>query len=235
MKKANKIKSANNKYADNKYLSNDFTNKIKYSPNTVSPELILLLKKTVPFLRKDSVYRVGHSLRVAKFAESLAKKEGADMQVVQFAAILHDIGKYKETKEKNHCLLGAEIAVSILKDFKLSKDKNKDERKKENIIHAIKVHSFMHKNLAETIEAKIIQDADKLDRLSPVRIADYFYYGSKKGKSFSSISNRIKNILKNTNSFNTKSAKAMAEERKRLCRKFMDIFERDFVDEPVRD
>lgn len=200
-----------------------------------------LLRMIAPFLKKSNPDRLKHSLRVLKIAEYIAQQEKADTEVVQFAALLHDIGKYKDaghrTKlkkqknhpHKNHAEFSVEISASVLNSFKLTKQKKKD------IFYAIKNHgSFI---AAETIEARIIQDADRLDRLSPVRVANLFYYGgnyygSKECKSFPQLATKIINTLNETTACNTRAARKLAKKKLKLCLDFMNEFKNDYVEEP---
>lgn len=188
----------------------------------MNQKLKKIWKISLPHQKKGD--RTEHTLRVLKFAEQLARKEKADLGVVRFAAILHDIGKYKETKKKKHAVCGEEMSRPILKNFSFS------EERKNNILHCVRRHSKHSGDKAKTLEAKIIQDADKLDRLSPVRMAIYFYVGALKGKKFSVIIKKVKKIVSDTKNFNTKSARELAKQKKKLCHEFIRNFEHDWVD-----
>jgi len=183
-----------------------------------------LLGLATPLLNKAGPGRLEHTLRVLRIAEYLAKKEKADLQVVKFAAILHDIGKYKESEEKRHAAISAEMSSNILDQFNLS-----DENKKK-IIQAISIHSKYTGNKTMSIEDKIIQDADKLDRLSAVRIGSFFYMGAIKKINFSNIITKIKNWINNNTNYNTKSAKQLSKEKLKFCRNFISTFEKEWID-----
>ncbi len=119
-----------------------------------------------------------HSERVMKLALHLAIEEEADRQVVQLAAILHDIGR-KVQDESNgqlcHADEGAKLARDILVNYDLTKNV------KENIVHCIKTHRFRNAHEPETIEAKVLYDADKLDSIGAVGIGRAFLFAGEIG------------------------------------------------------
>ena len=106
-----------------------------------------------------------HTERVVELCKYLGKILEADMEVLIPAAILHDIGREKE----NHAYHGAVLARKILKDLKYSKI--------DEIVHAVEVHSFSGGGEANSIEAKILSDADKLDAMGAVGIYRAAQYG----------------------------------------------------------
>ncbi len=196
--------------------------KLNLELNKVQRETYGLLDLAYPYLKKANADRWHHTLRVLKFAEHLAKIEKADMEVVRFAAILHDVGKYKEPRE-NHALAGWKIASRILKKFVLPK------KKKENILHCILVHSWESHGKAKTKEAKIIQDADRLDRVSPTRVALHLYFAQKSKKDILSAVKSVERIIKETSVFNTNSASQIAESRIKASSQFIKLFEEDYI------
>ena len=66
-----------------------------------------------------------HVERVVKLAMKIGKIEKADLDVLEVAALLHDIGRKEEMKSKGsfcHAEKGAEIARLILGDLKIDKE-----------------------------------------------------------------------------------------------------------------
>jgi uncharacterized protein len=114
-----------------------------------------------------------HVMRVYNLCLEIAKYEqNVDLEVLKVAALLHDIARLKEdfdnTRKIDHAIEGAKMAESILARFNFSKEKI--ERVKECIIS----HRFRGNKEPETIEAKILFDADKLDVIGATGIARTF-------------------------------------------------------------
>lgn len=120
-----------------------------------------------------SAHDLDHVMRVYKLCLFLSKyEENVDLDILVPAALLHDIARVKEsndvTGQSDHAVLGAEIAGKILND--LSYDKEKIEK----IKHCIRAHRYRTGNKPESIEAKILFDADKLDVIGAVGISRSF-------------------------------------------------------------
>jgi len=122
-----------------------------------------------------------HVERVRELALSIGKKEKADLQIVEIAALLHDIGRKEEFACKGvgkdgvkfcHATEGAKEAKKILNDFDV------DEKILKNIVHCISAHRFRNEEVPGTLEAKVLFDADKLDSIGAVGIArDFVFVG----------------------------------------------------------
>jgi len=96
-----------------------------------------------------------HLFRVADIAKKLAQIEGANISVCQAGAWIHDIGLIYGNN--NHAINGKKIAQPFLKSLQISKETiNK-------ILHCIEAHEGEVK--FKNIEAKIVHDADVLDKL----------------------------------------------------------------------
>jgi len=126
---------------------------------------------------KDQMDKLGlhawpHILRVLRLCEVISKSEGrdvaVDLDVVKVAALLHDIAKHleKEGGSLNHGDVGAVMAENFLKSVSFSNDKIK------LVCHAIRVHT--HREEPTSMEAKILHDADFIDKLGAVGIATIF-------------------------------------------------------------
>ena len=179
-----------------------------------------------------------HVERVYNLAVKMAKMEKADLEVVKAAALLHDISRLKEDLNEVECHAehGAKAAEKILKEVNFPDNKIKE------VCHAIAVHRHSKGLKAETKEAEILQDADRLDALGAITIARMFSSGGelkqpiysqqitleKEGKEYASISTVhgfYHKILKITpETFNTKFAKRLAEGRYKFVKKFLGQF-----------
>lgn len=117
--------------------------------------------------KSDDIHGFSHFLRVKNLCLRLGKELGANLFILETAALLHDIGRLNENKgalNKNHAELSAEMALNFLKSemFQIS------EEDMNNIVHCIRAHSFSNKIIPNTLEAQILSDADKLDALGVI-------------------------------------------------------------------
>ncbi len=129
----------------------------------------------------SSAHDLEHTFRVLKLARRIASHEsGVDIEVIELAAILHDIARVKEdndiTGKIDHAILGSEMSKEILEELGYP-----DETVKK-VCDAIKTHRFRGKNIPETIEAKILFDADKLDAIGAVGIARAYMIAGEMGE-----------------------------------------------------
>lgn len=116
--------------------------------------------------KEEVAYRNDHSLRVANIAKFLAEQEGADVKLCTIAGLLHDVGKFDTEINKDHGRVSAKIAREFLKTLGL------EYKEIENICYAIAVHvdGECGYDYEHTLEAKIVGDADNLDRYGAYRI-----------------------------------------------------------------
>ncbi|MFH1326567.1 MAG: HD domain-containing protein [archaeon] len=96
-----------------------------------------------------------HLVKVAKYAKMLAKKLGADSEIAELAAWMHDIGSSIYGR-KDHHITGAEVAEKKLRELEYPEDRI------EKVKHCILAHRGSQLIEPETIEAKIVADADAL-------------------------------------------------------------------------
>lgn len=118
-----------------------------------------------------SSHDIDHTLRVRDLCMKIWKAEWADLEILEIAALLHDIGRPKEFETKwaiCHAEYGANLAKEFLQDLWLQQDKV------DNVVYCISTHRFRKGNAPETLEAKILFDADKLDCIWAVGIGRAF-------------------------------------------------------------
>jgi len=119
-----------------------------------------------------------HTERVYRLCMHIGRAEGADSEVLAVAAFLHDVGRSYEDESKGticHAEKGAEIAKTLLVNYPLS------DEKKQNIVHCIGSHRFRGNNAPETLEAKTLFDADKLDSIGAIGIGRAFLFAGEVG------------------------------------------------------
>ncbi len=123
-------------------------------------------------------HRMDHVERVLNLAERLAREEGADLDVVKVAALFHDIGRAEEARTRGricHAEYGAELTRQILEEEGLPPDFI------TRVTRAIRRHRFRGKEPPETLEEKVLFDADKLDSLGAVGIGRAFLFAGEVG------------------------------------------------------
>jgi uncharacterized protein len=112
----------------------------------------------------DPAHDFDHVLRVAAMARRLASAEGADLEIVETAALLHDIARGDErTSGCDHALESARRASEILASW--------PRERSEAVAHAIAAHRFRNDLIPGTPEAKVLYDADKLDSMGAIGVA----------------------------------------------------------------
>lgn len=126
----------------------------------------------------DPAHDLAHVRRVVANAKRLAAAEGADLDVVLPAAWLHDcVVVPKDSAQRPQASrLAAARAVEFLSEI------GYPAAHFPAIRHAIEAHSFSARIPAETLEARVVQDADRLDALGAVGIARTLMLGAAMGK-----------------------------------------------------
>ena len=183
---------------------------------------------------KHSHHSKSHVERVYNLAVRIAKEENADLDVVKAAVLLHDIARAMEDEGKieDHATEGAKIARKVLEEADFPKEKI------DKVIHCIEVHRFKKGMEAESSEAKILQDADRLDIIGAIGLARVFTRGGWSnmpiydptippkekydGKSLTSVNHIYEKILKVKDTINTDAAKEIAEERHKFVEEFLE-------------
>lgn len=115
----------------------------------------------------DSAHDFDHVLRVLALAERIARAENADVEIVRAAALLHDVTRAEEDAghDADHAASGAVQAREILRARGVA------PARIEAVAHAIAAHRFRGTLAPQTLEAKILFDADKLDSIGAIGIA----------------------------------------------------------------
>jgi len=119
-----------------------------------------------------------HTLRVLRLCEHIGSEERADMDVLRVAAVLHDIGRPHQDAclgSLCHAVHGAMLAEPIVATLVFSPEQ------KNNILHCIRTHRFRGINVPETLEAKVLFDADKLDAIGAIGIARAYLFAGEIG------------------------------------------------------
>ncbi|MFB1096268.1 HD domain-containing protein [Vibrio diabolicus] len=117
-------------------------------------------------MQVDAAHDISHVQRVVKTAKKLAMEEGADLSIVLPAAYLHDCFTYPKDhpNRKQSSIIAAKKAVAFLESI------DYPQQYHDAIAHAIEAHSFSANIRPNTLEAKVVQDADRLDALGAIGI-----------------------------------------------------------------
>jgi len=123
----------------------------------------------------DEVHSFEHVLRVKAMAERIGRAEGADLEIIEAAAYLHDSRGASPSEggkeRKEHHITSAEFAGEVLAS------KGWSQERIEAVQHCIRAHRYRHNGeRPETLEAQCLFDADKLDVLGAVGAARTIAY-----------------------------------------------------------
>ena len=131
-------------------------------------------------LDEDPAHDLSHVKRVVHVAAKLAKLEDAELAVVLPAAYLHDIVNVpkNDPRRKQASRLAGEAAIQFLRA------NGYPEKYFENIRDSIESHSYSAKIAPKTIEAKCVQDADRLDALGAIGVVRCFTVGTEIKRRF---------------------------------------------------
>ena len=185
-------------------------------------------------MKNDSAHDFEHIMRVYKNAQKICKKENANKKLVLSAVLLHDIVSYP--KSGNHpkisSIESAKKSKQILKKYDFT------EEEITIVSDAIRDHSFSQNKIPDTIEGKILQDADRLDALGAIGIARVFATGGGLKRPFYNIDDPFCNrrtpddktwtldhffqkLLKLESSMNTQPGKEEAKKRTKILKTFL--------------
>ncbi len=127
----------------------------------------------------DGAHDMAHVRRVWANARRIAAGEGGDMDILAAAVLLHDCVHVEKSSplRSQASRLAAARAAEILAAHGFAADVI------PRITHAIAAHSFSAGLTPETLEAKILQDADRLDAIGCIGIARCFYTAGRMGSA----------------------------------------------------
>lgn len=181
-----------------------------------------------------------HIERVFKTAQHLQSKEGGDRELVEIAALLHDISDHK----LNGGILndGGRVSQQILLDEGCD---DEFARKVADIVDAVSFKGAGVEDKPSSLEAQIVQDADRLDAIGAIGIARVFAYGGSKnqamhdpqltpklhssfeeyvGAKTTSINHFYEKLLLLHERLHTATAKEIGKERHLIMERYLDQF-----------
>ncbi len=129
-------------------------------------------------LAEGGAHGPDHSERVYQQALFIGRHMRARLDILAPAALLHDIGRQKESASHGACCharIGAEMAVPILENLGYAAEDI------EAVCHCIRTHRFRGKDRPGSLEAQILFDADKLDSIGAIGIGRAFLFAGNIG------------------------------------------------------
>lgn len=178
------------------------------------------------FLKEGTGHDYYHIERVVINARKILRTEQADSFIIELAAWLHDLGDHKL---HNGIDKSEELISAFLKSLAV------EQSIIDRIIEIVSQVSFSKGNRPSSIEAEIVQDADRLDAIGAIGIARCFAYGGSKNrilyspdeKENSSIQHFYDKLFKLKDLMNTESAKLIAANRHSFMEEYIAEFYRE--------
>lgn len=186
---------------------------------------------------KDGSHDLAHIIRVWINAKNIQTIEGGDLEIITAAVILHDCF----TVEKSSPLRSKASTFSSERACDILKELGWTHNRYSMVAHAIQSHSFSANIEPQSLEACILQDADRLDAIGLIGVARCFYTAGRMGTQLYSASDPEANkreyqdkyfaldhfpskLLKLNQNFRTKQGGKLAKKRHDSLVKFYNEF-----------
>ncbi|MFN4046417.1 MAG: HD domain-containing protein, partial [Acidilobaceae archaeon] len=145
-----------------------------------SPRMRALHRIAKNLMGEDAAHGWPHIERVIAWSNRIVNAEGLDVdpELLLASILLHDIGRALGGEKEHHAVKSAKIGELILEKLEYNRNFIEDCKK------AILAHSYTLNVEPETLEAKVLSDADKLDAMGAIGIARVFHTGALNARSF---------------------------------------------------
>jgi uncharacterized protein len=181
----------------------------------------------------DGAHDAAHLMRVWKNATAIQALEGGDPEILVAAVLLHDcVAVEKDSPQR---ALASWLAAE--KASRLLAKQDWPQARIAAVAHAIESHSYSGGIQPESLEAKILQDADRLDSMGFVGVARCFYTAGRMGSALYNpdpshtlddrryaLDHFYTKLLKLSGSFQTATGQRLAAERDVRLRQFLENF-----------
>ena len=192
------------------------------------------------YRKADPAHEFSHILRVCNIARKIGREEKADMNVLLPAALLHDLGSKKGHGSGRE--LSGQADLSAARAFLQGKGLDRDRIDK--VLYAVEVHSFSRGIIPTPLEARILQDADRLDAMGAIGIARLFVTGGALGREMYHLQDPFcrerepddgrwnldhfyRKLLKLESGMHTSAAKRLAAKRSRVMKQYLQDLEEE--------
>lgn len=204
-----------------------------------------VIDKTYEFIKErmageSSGHDFWHIYRVWKNAINIARYEEVDIFIVELGALLHDVADWKFNDGDEEA--GARVTREWLSSL------NVEEETIDKVCYIVKNVSFKGAKVEdkiETLEGKVVQDADRLDAIGAIGVARAFAYGGNKGRemydpedkpilhesfehyktnSGCTVNHFYEKLLLLKDRMHTETAKGLAEDRHKFMEEFLEQF-----------
>lgn len=200
-----------------------------------------LLPHAMP-TQDDGAHDFAHLTRVWRNVQRIQATEGGDLELLAAATLLHDC----VAVEKNSPHRSQASHMAAVKAAEVLGNLGWPEHRIAQVTHAIEAHSFSAGIPPRTLEAKVLQDADRLDSLGWIGIARCFYTAGRMGSDLYdprdhaaktrplddaryALDHFEKKLLTLADQFQTPTGTALARARHDLMARFVQ----DFTDEVI--
>lgn len=184
----------------------------------------------------DPSHDLGHALRVLSNAEYIVRFEGGDLEVIIPAALFHDAANYQ--KDDPRAKYAPEESIRVVRKI-LERLSDYHREKIARVEKVIIEHSYSNGIKPESLDSKIMQDADRLEATGAIAIMrtfcstgqmrrkfynpeDPFCEQREPNSLFYAVDLFYRRLLRVKDSMNTETAKKLAEKRTRFLYNFLE-------------
>ena len=192
------------------------------------------------YRQADPAHDFSHILRVSNMARIIGREEKADLRVLLPAALLHDLGSKKGPGSVQEQF--GQAGLRAMRAF--LQGKGLDRNRIDQVLYAVEVHSFSRGVRPVTLEARILQDADRLDAMGAIGIARLFVTGGALGREMYhpqdpfcrdrepddarwNLDHFYRKLLKLESGMHTSAGKRLAAKRSRVLKQYLQELEEE--------
>ncbi len=192
--------------------------------------------KIIDFMQKalsvsnSGAHTFDHTMRVYTLSMQIGKGLPVSIRVLQAAALLHDVGRPRESETGlSHSILSGEMSKPLLQELAYT------ENEIEQILDAIRTHRFSEGLEPNSIEGNILSDADKLDSMGAIGVYRAIAHGVTRGRGMNGfLKHADEKLLKLKDLMYTEPGKLLAEKRHEVLQKFVDALREEIREEELR-